>query len=294
MSDNTLATTQPTALLMPAAQAGDIIRAHEALTEIIAQALVSGRDYGKVTGIDKPFLFKPGAERLSGAYGLYPSYEIIEKEIDHDRDNTIKEKVWNNKFKGDKSFTWGEGKSQGLYRYVIKCTLRVRGSNVAVAEGIGSCSTMEDKYISRPRNLENTALKMAEKRAYIAATLHAFALSDRFSQDEDAVPANRGMTPEEIEAKKKEDAARALKVGAYLKTAGITKGPKFEEYQKLCKDHGVSWMTTAEECEAAGLKTKDDIYASVTKSKAQDAEFTEIGPDEEHQDQGVYDPFLDE
>src|SRR5690606_10620038 len=54
---------------------------------------------------------------------------------------------------------------------------------VVIGEGVGSCSTMESKYIDRPRDCENTALKMAKKRAYVDATLTTFGLSDQFTQD---------------------------------------------------------------------------------------------------------------
>ena len=74
------------------------------------------------------------------------------------------------------------GKSLGLYRYVIKCYIKDH-SEKTIGSGIGSCSTLESKYIDRPRDMENTVLKMAQKRALVAATLNAFGLSDRFTQD---------------------------------------------------------------------------------------------------------------
>src|SRR6267142_694369 len=52
---------------------------------------------------------------------------------------------------------------------------------------VGSASTMEAKYIDRPRDCENTVLKMAQKRAHVGAALGAFGMSDQFTQDmEDA------------------------------------------------------------------------------------------------------------
>src|SRR5690606_11474960 len=71
--------------------------------------------------------------------------------------------------------------SLGLYRYVYKC--RIVRNGQTIAEGVGTCSTLESKYIDRPRDCENTVCKMAQKRAFVAATLHAFGLSDRFTQD---------------------------------------------------------------------------------------------------------------
>src|SRR5690606_23849470 len=58
-----------------------------------------------------------------------------------------------------------------------------RESGLVIGSGMGSCSSLESKYISRPRDLENTILKMAKKRAYVDATLSTFGLSDQFTQD---------------------------------------------------------------------------------------------------------------
>lgn len=172
-------------LVRPVAQPAELITYHEEVTQIIQKALKLGTDYGSIPGTDKLTLLKPGAERLSIAFGAAPEYEVVGSEIDHDRAVTYskKRKVWNNKYQGDRTFTMQseEGTSLGLYRYVIKCRL-VRQGRV-LAEGIGTCSTLESKYIDRPRDCENTVMKMAQKRAFVGAVLNAFGLSDRFTQD---------------------------------------------------------------------------------------------------------------
>jgi hypothetical protein len=98
-------------------------------------------------------------------------------------------KKWNNAHAGDKTFTWTseEGESLGLYRYVVQVDIvdehgQVRGS------GIGSCSSMESKYVDRPRDSENTILKMAMKRAHVAGVLSTFGLSEQFTQDVEETP----------------------------------------------------------------------------------------------------------
>jgi hypothetical protein len=63
-----------------------------------------------------------------------------------------------------------------------------RATGDIVGEGLGACSTLESKYIDRPRDLENTVIKMAQKRGAVAAALNAFALSDRFTQDLEDLP----------------------------------------------------------------------------------------------------------
>lgn len=174
MSDLVVQPERPE-LLRPIATPKQILEVQKETHQIIQEALEKGRDYGSIPGAgDRPVLLKPGAERLCTAFGCHPDYEVLEKEIDHDRENVSRDRYGK------------ERRSQGLYRYVVKCLLR-RG-DVVVASGVASCSTMESKYISRPRDVENTVLKMAQKRAFVAATLNAFALSDRFTQDIEETP----------------------------------------------------------------------------------------------------------
>jgi hypothetical protein len=157
-------------LLRPVVRPVELIESHKEAAGVIREALEDGRDYGAIPGAGpKKVLLKPGAERLCVAFGLRPAYDVVSYEADHDR--TV---AYYDRRKGDST-------SVGLYRYVIRCRLERDGT--IVGEGIGSCSTMEQKYVSRPRDSENTVLKMAKKRALVDAVLGALSLSDRFTQD---------------------------------------------------------------------------------------------------------------
>ncbi len=164
-----------TALLRPIATPGQLIERHKEITALIRDSLEDGKDYGIIPGTSgKNVLLKPGAERLCVAFGCHPEYKVVTSDVDHDRKNEFR--------KNDR-----KQESVGFYRFVILCEL-VKDGRI-VGTGIGSCSTMESKYISRPRDLENTVLKMAQKRSLVAAVLNTFALSDRFTQDiEEDVP----------------------------------------------------------------------------------------------------------
>lgn len=183
-------------LLKPIAAPAEVMAAQNEARDLVQQALKPGRDYGVIPGTDKdrPTLLKPGAERILAAFGCYGDPEVIEQEVDHDREvRWIKrKKQWANRHPGDKKFTWvtEEGTSIGLYRYVVRCHVIRRDTGEIVGSGIGSCSSMESKYVDRPRESENTILKMAKKRAEVDAVLSTFGLSDQFAPDPEEAAAD--------------------------------------------------------------------------------------------------------
>jgi hypothetical protein len=186
----------------------ELVERHVQLTNLIRDALEEDKDYGKIPGTQKDTLLKPGAERIATAFGCYPKYTIIEQEIDHNQPvdwekskwvstdkkpdkalgTTLKAQGKGRWRKFDEKWVWQEpsttsGQSIGLYRYVVQCNLIRRDTGQIVGSAPGSCSTMESKYIEHPRDLENTILKMACKRALVACVLNTYGLSDRFTQD---------------------------------------------------------------------------------------------------------------
>lgn len=241
-------------LLRPIAGPKDILESQEATRALIAETLLEGRDYGMIPGIKKPSLFKPGAERVGIAFGCYPRYRIIEQEIDHDRpvEWRKKKRVYNNAHKGDRSFTEAEetGQSLGLYRYVVECEIVERVTNRVVGACIGVCSTMEAKYVDRPRECENTALKMAEKRAHVGAVLNAFGLSEQFTQDVEDLPPAQGAAVQEEQLeeitnatpipfgrmKDKTLAELDVKLLEWMTEEGRKFGPRTADWQKASAD----------------------------------------------------------
>jgi hypothetical protein len=178
------------------------IRANVNLVQEVMKAVMQGPSkenpagvhYGIIPGTPKPTLYKAGAEKLTQTFRLAPSYRI-EDSSDHD-----------------------------TVRLRITCTLTHQTTGVVVADGIGSCSSDEEKYKWRKpvcneefeetptdrrrhkwksgqrgaykamqirtekADVENTILKMAAKRAFVAATLNATAASDIFTQDIEDLP----------------------------------------------------------------------------------------------------------
>ena len=167
--------------LRPISTPKEVVEARNEVSDLIKEALVKGRDYGQVPGTStKPVLLKAGAELILASFGCRVEYKIIAQEIDHDRINTFKSK-------------YGKGESKGLYRYTLQA-LVYSNEGLEVGQGIGSCSSMEGKYISRPADSENTVLKMAKKRSLVDAVLSTFTLSDRFTQDIEEMSTERVST----------------------------------------------------------------------------------------------------
>lgn len=165
-----------------------------------------GKDFAIIPGTQKPTLLKPGAEKLNSLFDLYPEFEELERKED-----------WE--------------KSIFFYRY--RCRLYNKATGQECGQGIASCNSMESKYRWRwlwgnevpadmdkaslmlkeftssktgkkykkyrvpnpdPADQVNTIDKMAQKRAYVAATLIATQTSGRFTQDmEDITEISNGQ-----------------------------------------------------------------------------------------------------
>lgn len=281
-------------MIRPIAAPAEVLKVQEETRELVTAILKEGRDYGVIPGTDKPSMLKPGAERTALAFGCYYGEpEIIEREIDHDRVvQWIKTKwvekpkpenhqelkaqgVGRNKKFGER-WAWQEkteeqGTSLGLYRYVVRVPVIQRETGVVVGYGIGSCSTMESKYIDRPRDSENTALKMAHKRGIVAACLITFGLSDQFTQDVEDLPHLNG---EGDSAPSNEPEAKCPKCGSRMwdNRAGKTnpKAPDFKCRDRNCD--GVYWPgqwppKPAEESAADAAPDSDGAALATTDQK---------------------------
>lgn len=178
---------QPGALIRPIADLAAVMEYQEEVARVVGKALKPGRDFDTVPGANKPSLYQPGAERLMLIFSLACDFEIVEREIDH----AVKvpwskrKKKWANKYKGDRDFTWitETGESEGIYRYVTMAVITNKRTGIRVGSALGAASTLESKYIDRPRDCENTCLKMAQKRAMVSAVKCVLGLSDRFTVD---------------------------------------------------------------------------------------------------------------
>jgi len=151
--------------------------------------LKEGVDYGKIPGIDKPTLYKPGAEKITQLFGCLPDMVVTHRESDT---------------------------TTGYLYLEVTVELISLQTGLKVGAGIGSCSSFESKYRWRtekwyakdapPENqgwtyntkwgkwtrrvqnpdladVWNTVVKMAKKRALVDAALTISGASEKFTQD---------------------------------------------------------------------------------------------------------------
>lgn len=176
------------------------------IQRVMKSVMKEGTHYGIIPGCEKPSLWKPGSEVLLTTFRIAVSVRVEDLS------------------------------TEDCFRYRVYVTGTEQLSGVTVGEGVGECSTNEEKYKwkrcydkrefeqtpetrrkmkyvtvkgkeyenmlvrTEPADLSNTALKMAKKRAQIDFTLTATGASDIFTQDIEDLP--DGMlepldTPEE-------------------------------------------------------------------------------------------------
>ena len=157
-----LVSAQPTAIALT----GDGITLYEKLNAFVKERLVEDLHYGQIkdarTGkilVDKPVLFKGGAQILAKEAQLRPRYEIIHRECDYD---------------------------EPFFAYEVECMVYRNDDLAPQGVGHGACNSKEKKYTSQYVDkyfIQNTVLKMAKKRAYVEAVIEAWSASSVFSQD---------------------------------------------------------------------------------------------------------------
>jgi len=127
------------------------------LQKFVAEMMVPGVDFGYIPDVNKPSLFKPGAEKLCDIFGFSKQIAVIDRVVDWEK---------------------------GMFAYEVKATLINKRTGYIEAEGIGSCNSLEKKYKQQDGyTISNTVLKMAKKRALVDAVLSATRSSAIFTQD---------------------------------------------------------------------------------------------------------------
>ena len=215
----------------------DVIAQRDKIKSVMAQVMTEGVHYGRIPGVSKPTLFKSGAEVLNTTFRLAPSYQS--ERIFHDDGHlTVIAKCVLTHAPSGMVLAEGEGMcSSRELKYAWRTASRVcpvcgaeaiikgkkeygggwicwknhktsPGCGVKFADGDSLIEGQETGKITNPDLADtwNTVLKMADKRALVAAVLNGTAASDIFTQDVEDSPAAAAQEtstgePQETEAK---------------------------------------------------------------------------------------------
>jgi len=195
--------------------------------DAMEQVMISGEHYGVIPGTTKPTLYQPGAQKLNLMFRLDPQYlsVFIGNDIGEGGHLTYKSvcTLWH--IPTGQRFGSGEGiastrEAKYAFRFAQRKCPECGASAIARSkeewgggyycnrkrEGCGAkFPTGDERIEAQPlgrvanENLAdeyNTVLKMANKRALVAATLNVTAASDLFTQDlEDDDEPVRPVTP---------------------------------------------------------------------------------------------------
>lgn len=210
---------------------GEIRERVNLVQEVMRGIMKRDTHYGTIPGTPKPTLYKPGAEVLCVTFRIAQEYQIL------DLSDSL------------------------TARFRVTCVGRHQVSGIVLGEGVGECSSAEEKYKWRgavcaeefglatesmrrvkfykngnkatqvrteAADLSNTVLKMACKRAMIAMTLNVTAASDIFTQDIEDLPEE--LRPQEASQPAPEEkpiVKTALAGNAFVKAVAAVKAGEY-------------------------------------------------------------------
>lgn len=203
--------------LAPAVSVRQALEAYQAKKDLIDSIMKPGVDYGTVPGSTKNTLLKAGAEKATSFFGLsarFKDAEVVEDFTgkDHEGEPFFFYRRTCELWRGDTLVASVDGSCNSFekkYRYrsservcphcgkaaIIKGKEEYGGGWVCFKKKQGCGATFQDNdpaitsqqagQIKNPdvADQANTILKMADKRALVAATLIATGLSEYFTQD---------------------------------------------------------------------------------------------------------------
>lgn len=166
-SNHAVVVSDGTVVVKPELDVTDVIAQVKKIQGVMSTVMHKGEHYGTIPGTQKPTLLQPGAQKLCLTFRLDPQDEVIQATETDD-----------------------------LIAFTVRTTLYHIATGQRIASGIGSCNSREKRYLRRDKDggiqpawdLHNTILKMASKRALVAAVLRGTAASDIFTQDVEDLP----------------------------------------------------------------------------------------------------------
>jgi hypothetical protein len=173
----------------------DVIAQVVKVQAVMKAVMKEGVHYGVIPGTQKPTLLKPGAEKLLLTFRLAPQYEVLSS---HEQDSFLSYTVRCTLT----HITSGQTIASGIgtcnsreNKYRWRSTKRAEKPKQEEADLLkeqnkgywrkleGHWAWFDKVENDNPWELQNTLMKMAEKRALVAAVLNGTAASDIFAQD---------------------------------------------------------------------------------------------------------------
>ena len=219
MTRNEIVVSQQAGFMAPVVTVKDALAAYQAKKDLIDGIMKADVDYGIIPGSTKPTLLKAGAEKATSFFGLSPRFVDAEVVNDwtgeqHGGEPFFFYRRTCNLWRGDQLVASVDGSCNSWekkYRYrggervcpncgkptIIKgkaeygggwlCFAKKGGCGAKFADADTAITGQDVGQVKNPdvSDLVNTILKMADKRALVAATLIATGMSEYFTQDID-------------------------------------------------------------------------------------------------------------
>lgn len=266
----------------------DLLKQVEVIQEVQKLAMIDGEHYGVIPGTKKPTLLKGGAEKLCLLFRMDPEYEV---ETQIQEEAFISYKIRCTLF----HITTGNRLSSGLgscnsrenkYRWrqpKIKCPNCEKEQIIKGKEeygggwlcwkkkgGCGSKFKDGDQAIEgqstervendNPWELDNTLLKMACKRALVAATLNATAASDLFTQDLEDIRGHIVKPEEPLKEAEPQARARSTEEGVLTRASEVLISQQQREHLfEIAKRGGLAKEEFLAIVDSIGYKSTDQI-----------------------------------
>ena len=189
----------------------DLIEQVALIQKALGAVMKEGEHYGVIPGTQKPTLYKPGAEKLCLLFRMAPEYKVSEHFTEDEHYSVMVNCVLTHIPTGNRmgagvgrcstmesKYRWrtmkrvcpvcGEAaiiKGKAEYGGGWLCWKKEQGCGAKFEDGDPAIEGQESGKMENPdiADTYNTVLKMASKRALVAAVLVTTAASDLFSQD---------------------------------------------------------------------------------------------------------------
>lgn len=275
----------PAASLAETRSIEELVQRHELIGEVMRRVMREGHHYGVIPGTDKPALLKPGAEVLCQTFMLAPTLTTTKTWVMHDDGDAdldveayctiVHIPTGAEITAGVEGFCSTREEKYGLRQANHVCpscgaeaVLRSKrdpewfcwgkrgGCGATFPFGSDGAVAIEQQDVGKKRNEKiadtyNTVVKMAQKRALVAAVLIATGASDTFTQDIEEHAADAGSTPPRQDSENRDTRPRT------------TNGQDTRQPPAKVSDAQVGLIgRLVQECRDLGYQHDDDDFAA--------------------------------